>query len=365
MKKGFTTGSCAAAAAKAAVYMLLSGRKKENISIITPAEIVFDTKVCDIVMSPGKVSCAVRKDAGDDPDVTDKTLIYASVSLIENEENEVIIEGGEGVGRVTRPGLDQPVGNAAINSVPRAMIKNEVLEVMRLFDRKEAVCVEISVPDGKQLAEKTFNPRLGIEGGISIIGTSGIVEPMSSEALLATIRLELTQHREEGEKTAVVSPGNYGLSFMKNTFGYDLEKAVKCSNFIGKTIDMAAELGFEKMLICGHMGKLIKLSGGIMNTHSRESDSRMELMAASAIRCGASKEAVEGILNSFTTDEAYAFLEKEGKGRECFSYIMEKTDFYINKRAGENLKVYCIVFSDKWGLLGETKGASLLLKGDV
>ncbi len=358
MKKGFTTGSCAAAAAKAAAYMLLGGNRTDTVEIITPKGLCYSPVIEEIKISGNSVSCAVRKESGDDPDITDKILVYAKVSHAADEtgDKKVIIDGGEGVGRVTRPGLDQPVGNAAINSVPRQMIEKEVREVMELFDHNGALKVVISVPNGKELALKTFNPKLGIEGGISIIGTTGIVEPMSTKALLDTIYVRLRQLRAMGKETAVISPGNYGLEFMKNEYGYDLDEAVKCSNYIGDTIDMACELGFKKLLLCGHAGKLIKLSGGIMNTHSREADCRMELMAASALRCGVSNEVLKEILECVSTGEALEIYIREGILKECFEDIMKKAEYYLDKRAAGRIEIQCMMFSDKYGLLGQTEG---------
>lgn len=364
MKKGFTTGSCAAAAGKAAAYMLLSGNRKENIEIDTPAGIKYRPSIESIEMGKDYVSCGVRKESGDDPDITNGVLIFAKVSYCNTTEtsSRVVIEGGKGVGRVTRPGLDQPVGNAAINSVPRQMIEKEVTQVMDLFDYNGSLFVEISIPQGEELAAKTFNPRLGIEGGISIIGTTGIVEPMSTKALLDTILVELRQNRDMGMTVAVVSPGNYGLEFMRDNYNYDLDRAVKCSNYIGDTIDMAIELGFKKMLLCGHVGKLIKLSGGIMNTHSREADCRMELMAAAAIKCGASVDALNDILNCVSTEEAIEIYLREQIQDRCFEYIMEKIDFFLNKRGAGQLEIQCIMYSNKYGLLGETCRAKEFLK---
>ncbi|MCR5419250.1 MAG: cobalt-precorrin-5B (C(1))-methyltransferase CbiD [Lachnospiraceae bacterium] len=380
MKKGFTTGSCAAAAAKAAAFMLLSGQKKEQITIDTPAGIRYCPKIEQIEMTDVYVSCGVRKEAGDDPDVTDKALIVAKVSVSElsgggndasgdasgdaadDTGSRVIIDGGKGVGRVTRPGLDQPVGNAAINSVPRSMIEKEVSEVMEIFDFEGTLAVEISVPGGEELAAGTFNPRLGIEGGISVIGTSGIVEPMSTQALLDTIRVELKQKKAMGAKIAVVSPGNYGLDFMKETYDFDLDKAVKCSNFIGQTIDMAVETGFDRLLLCGHVGKLIKVSGGIMNTHSKEADCRMELLSAAAIRNGAGTDLVSEVLSCVSTEEALEILKREDLIPPCFEYIMERISFFLNKRAGGRLQAECLVYSNRFGLLGKTKEAEAFLE---
>ena len=365
MRKGFTTGSCAAAASKAAAMMLLGGTVKNKIEITTPAGIAYSPDIEDISKSDCYVKCAVRKDSGDDPDITNGSLIYAKVSYADcnsPSDERVIIDGGEGVGKVTRPGLDQPVGNAAINSVPRMMIRDEVLQVMDFYDFDGSLNVEISVPGGEEIALKTFNPRLGIEGGISIIGTTGIVEPMSTKALLDTIRVELNQIKELGQTVAVISPGNYGLDFMRDTYDFDLDRAVKCSNFIGDTIDMAVELGFEKMLLCGHIGKLVKVSGGIMNTHSREGDCRMELMAAAAVKCGGGTEALKKILDCVATEEAIEILVNENIKDECFEYITDKISFYLNKRSTDKMKVECMVYANAYGLLGKTDNAEAFLE---
>ncbi|MBE5826168.1 MAG: cobalamin biosynthesis protein CbiD [Butyrivibrio sp.] len=362
MRYGFTTGSCAAAAAKAAAFMLLSGSKKENIVIKTPKGIDFNAKILDITMEKNRVSCAVVKDGGDDPDVTTGARIYASTALFPSKERCVTIDGGEGVGRVTGPGLDQPIGNAAINSVPRSMIEAQVLEVMELFDYRGGISVIISVPGGEEIAKKTFNPRLGIEGGISIIGTSGIVEPMSMQAIKDTIRVELRQRVALGQKAIAIAPGNYGLDFMKKEYGFDLDRAVKCSNFIGDTIDMAAQLGVQKLLLVGHIGKLIKVCGGIMNTHSAEADSRMELMAASAIEAGCDLDTARNILRSLNTSEGYGYIKAAGIEKAFMENVMDRIHRHLKKRAAGRLEIECIVFSGEDGLLGKTDGAESFLR---
>ena len=168
MRYGFTTGSCAAAAAKAAAYMLLTGMVKEKITIETPKGILYHAKILDISRGENEVSCAVEKDGGDDPDITTGAWIYAKVSYEEETNSKLRIDGGACVGRVTRRGLDQPVGNAAINHVPREMIEREVKEVCQVADYTGGLKIEMSVPEGEKLAAHTFNPRLGIVGGISI-----------------------------------------------------------------------------------------------------------------------------------------------------------------------------------------------------
>lgn len=355
MRYGFTTGSCAAAAAKAAAYMLLTGIKKEEITIETPKGILYRARLLDICYNEREAVCAVEKDGGDDPDITTGAWIYAKVSY--GKEQGIVIDGGVGVGRVTRAGLDQPIGNAAINHVPREMIEKEVTEICRLTDYRGGLQVEIFVPEGENLSSKTFNPRLGIVGGISILGTSGIVEPMSNQAILDTIQVELRQRRAEGFTCLAVAPGNYGMDFMKKRYGYDLDRSVKCSNFIGDTIDMAVELGFRKMLLTGHIGKLIKVAGGIMNTHSREADCRMELLAAFAAKEGAAPEDVRKILECVNTEEAIPVLMESGKMQQVMQYAVERICFYMEKRAGGKMKTDCILYANAYGELAKSKEA--------
>lgn len=358
MRYGFTTGSCAAAASKAAAYMLLTGKRKNEITIETPKGISYTAQLVDINRNENEVSCAVKKDGGDDPDITTGAYIYAKVSYRESSGQKIEIDGGTGVGRVTKPGLDQSVGNAAINHVPRQMIEKEVMQVCRLVDYQGSLRIEISVPDGEKLAGQTFNPRLGIAGGISILGTSGIVEPMSNQAIIDTIRIELNQRRIQGFDHVAVSPGNYGLDFMKKTYGYDLDRSVKCSNFIGDTIDMAVELGFQKLLLTGHIGKLIKVAGGIMNTHSREADCRMELLAAFSVRAGVETEKVRQILDCVTTEEAVHILEDSGKLRAVMETIVKRICFYLEKRAKGKIQIDCILYANEFGELAKSKEAA-------
>ena len=385
MRYGFTTGSCAAAAAKAAAYMLLTGREKTEITIETPKGIPYTAQLVDARRGEREVSCAVQKDGGDDPDVTTGALIYARVRLgdervcredagicKEDAGNcredagsdlksiggwNIEIDGGTGVGRVTKPGLDQPVGNAAINHVPREMIRREVAEVCELTDYQGSLEVEIFVPDGERIAGQTFNPRLGITGGISILGTSGIVEPMSSQAVLDTIKVELNQRRVQGFDYVAVSPGNYGLDFVQKTYGYDLDRSVKCSNFIGDTVDMAVELGFQKLLLTGHLGKLIKIAGGIMNTHSKEADCRMELLTAFSLREQAEPWQCLKILECATTEEAVGILKESGKLQPVMEHVADRICYYLEKRAGGKLAADCILYTNELGELAKSKGA--------
>lgn len=362
MRYGFTSGSCAAAAAKAACYMLLTGNEKKEICISTPKGIDFKAKLLDIEITEGYARCCVVKDGGDDPDITSGAKIFAKVILGKaSDELKISIDGGKGVGRVSLPGLNQPIGEAAINSVPRQMIENEVRNICEFLDYKGELKVIIEVPDGEKLAKSTFNSRLGIEGGISILGTSGIVEPMSNQAILDTIKVELSQRKALGDSKIVISPGNYGQEYMKRSYGYDLNKSVKCSNFIGDTIDIVKELGFKDMLLVGHIGKLVKLSGGIMNTHSKIADLRMELLAKAAKANGAKEEQLKEVKNCISTEEAARVLEKYGLLQKSMIFVMENAMLYLKERAGKDLHIECMMYSNDLGALAESEGATSLL----
>ena len=360
LRFGYTTGSCAAAAAKAAAWMLLTGQKKEEISLITPKGVALTLPVLDITTEQNRVSCAIRKDSGDDPDVTNGTLIYAEVTA--KEEPGIAIDGGFGVGRVTKPGLDQSVGSAAINSVPRQMIRENLEEVLTISDQKCGLNVVISVPEGEVLAKKTFNPRLGIVGGISILGTTGIVEPMSEKALVDTIRVELNQRRASGSDYVLLTPGNYGCDFIRAGLALNAEQAVQTSNFIGQSLDICRELGFKGALLVGHIGKLVKIAGGMMNTHSQYGDCRMEILAAHAGSAGLSPEKIGEILQCVACDDALRILKDAGCFEKTMTGLTEKVLFHLRHRAGEDMEIGTILFSKEYGLLAQSDNAMELIE---
>ncbi len=360
LRLGYTTGSCAAAASKAAAYMLLTGRRLETVKLLTPKGIPLELPLKEISLEKEKAVCAVEKDGGDDPDVTTGALIYAEVTCVEAPGIE--IDGGVGVGRVTKPGLDQPVGNAAINSTPRRMIRENVEEVCRLTDYHGGIKVVISAPAGVELAKKTFNPRLGIQGGISILGTTGIVEPMSEQALVETIRVELRQRRAEGAEYALLTPGNYGADFLKDSLHADWKKAVLTSNFIGDSLDACREFGFRGALLVGHVGKLVKISGNMLNTHSKWGDCRVELLAAHAGAAGMGSEAIGAVLDCVSCDEALRIIREAGFWDETLKRVTSKVEFNLKHRAGEDLEIGAMLFSNVYGLLSETDNARELMK---
>lgn len=350
---GYTTGSCAAAAAKSAARMLFSKQIVSYEELKTPKGITLHLEIFDSKIEGNTASCAVKKYSGDDPDVTNGIFVYAKVSPgNQGNERKVTIDGGVGVGRITKPGLEQSIGEAAINKVPRKMIRDAVAEVMEEYEFYGEILVEISVPEGAAIAKKTFNPRLGIEGGISILGTSGIVEPMSEDALVASIFLEMNMHKNNGADYLVISPGNYGSDYLLKNYPVSPEKIVKCSNYIGEVIDTAVLQEYKGILFVSHIGKFIKVAGGIMNTHSRCADSRMEILAANALRAGASAETLKSVLEAVTTEEGLAILNQKGLLETTMKHVMEKIEYYLNNRAYGNLELACLVFSGERGELG-------------
>lgn len=359
LKSGYTTGTCATLAAKAATTMLFTKERCTSTWVMTPKGVKITVDIEDIKLSPHKVSCAVRKDSGDDPDVTNGLLIYAEVELTDTPE--IVLDGGVGVGRVTRPGLEQKIGEAAINKVPRQMIKQVVSEVLESQGYVGGIKVIISIPDGEKVAKKTFNPRLGIVGGISVIGTSGIVEPMSEKALIDTILVEMKVLKASHLDYIMITPGNYGIDFIKEKLKVDLDKAVKCSNFVGEAIDFAQDLNFKGILLIGHVGKFVKLAAGIMNTHSKQADARMEVIATHAALEGASIALLEKIMACISTDDAIKHLKEVGLLEKTMARITKRIEYYVSLRSGEDLEVGVIYFSNVHGILGKTSKVDELL----
>ncbi|MGN0618359.1 MAG: cobalt-precorrin-5B (C(1))-methyltransferase CbiD [Ruminiclostridium sp.] len=358
LRCGYTTGSCAAAAAKAAAEFLFSGSKPSFVCIDTPKGILLRLEVQEAEIGENYAKCGIKKDGGDDCDVTSGALIFARVSLI---PRGVEITGGKGVGIVTKAGLDRPVGEPAINSVPRKMITSEVLETAEKYGYSGGFRVEISVPDGEEIAKKTYNPRMGIVGGISIIGTSGIVEPMSNSALIETIRLETKMRRAERYKNLLLTLGNYSESFIQRSMPFAIEKSVKCSNFIGEAIDIALQNGFLRVLIIGHIGKLVKLGAGIMNTHSAQADGRMEVLVTCGLLAGADSELLKKLPDCATVDAALEILKSGGYMDKTLEVLAKRAEYYLNAKVKNSIEIGAVMFSDKLGVRVKTSLADRLI----
>lgn len=342
LRCGYTTGSCAAAAAKAAVKMLESSEKLDYIEIDTPAKVPLKLEVIKANISKDEASCGIIKDAGDDPDVTDGIEIFARVK--KNNKGVNSIDGGIGVGRVTSKSLFGNLGEAAINKVPREMIDSEIKSIS-----KNTYDVIIYVPMGEKIAKKTFNKNIGIEGGISIIGTKGIVYPMSDDALLKTIYMEVDMIAKlEGKEEILLVPGNYGEKLGQEI--YPGVPMVKISNFIGESLLYIYNKGFKSIKILGHIGKLSKLSIGVFNTHSKSSDTRMEAFVYYLALMGAPLEFMEKIDKLLTAEEALNICMDNGY--EQIKRDMEKGAEIRVKRyiKDDDFKVKVLTYSMERGV---------------
>ena len=358
LRCGYTTGSCAAGAAGAAAQMLLTGSIMKEITIITPKQIKLSLEITNQNLREQSASCAVIKDSGDDPDITNGTAIFAEVRL---QADDITITGGEGVGIVTKPGLDQPVGAYAINSVPRQMIAETLRNIAEAYDYHGGFSVKIFVPGGRELAKKTYNPRMGIEGGISIIGTTGIVEPMSNSALIETIRTEANMRKAQGRKILILTIGNYSEQFVRMQMPFSTDCTVTCSNFIGEAIDIGLSLEFQGIFIIGHVGKLVKLGAGIMNTHSAQADGRMDVLVTCGVMAGADLPTLRKLPDCVTVDAAFEILHQAGYLHQTCEYLVRKIDYYLTNKVKETVPIGAMLFSNQHDLLLKTRQTDELL----
>ena len=364
LRCGYTTGTCAALGAAGAARLLLTGHVPETVALRTPKGIVVEVAPLFCRRTDTGAECAIEKDGGDDVDVTTGLPVIATVELLPGC-TDIRIDGGRGVGRVTKPGLDQPVGAAAINHVPRQMIAEALRREAEAACYTGGFAVTISIQNGEEVARRTFNPHIGVEGGLSVLGTSGIVEPMSQQAILDTIQLEMNQAvlRAGTPKRLILAPGNYGLDYLHDAYpAFAAIPVVKTSNFIGDTLDMAASAGFEQVLLVGHVGKLVKVAGGIMNTHSHTADCRTELFCAHAALCGASRELCAALYAAATTDACLELLDAAGLRAPVLESLLDAIQLHLDRRAGEAFRVGAVLFSNQHGPLGATQTAKELLE---
>lgn len=374
LRKGITTGTCGAAAAKAAAALLLLGIKKESVPVHTPGGMDVNVPVFLHFQGEHKAEFMVIKDSGDDPDVTNHAEVFAAVEMLSGKQKipesafweedfpNLYLDGGEGIGRVTKKGLEQEIGQAAINRVPRTMIFQAVREICDLTEYEGRLMITVSVPAGKELAARTFNPRLGIAGGISILGTTGILEPMSEKAIVDTIEAQIRQLSAQGVKHLLVTPGNYGRGYVSDYLHMDMEDSVKCSNYIGETLDLAVSYHMEALLLVGNIGKLVKLGAGIMNTHSRTADGRCEILAVHTVLCGGSGEMAEKIMGCINTEEILALLTKWNLKEAVIKSLCKKIKEHVTGRTGDRIKVGVMLFSEHYGFLGQTEGTEEVLR---
>lgn len=388
-RRGYTTGSCATAVSKAAVYMLLTNEKIDTVNIDTPKGIYLSIPVVSSEIKKNEDTgeiysiCSVEKDGGDDIDATNGIEIFAKATWvyedeIDKSEKNFSFEGdgfcvfsGEGVGIITKKGLSVEPGRPAINPVPQKMIAKEVESVLKasgenvlndknsLDNRKKVIKITIFIPKGEEVANKTFNPRLGIVGGISIIGTSGIVEPMSDDGWKKSLSIELNMKKELGMDKIILVPGNHGESFISDRIGEN-SSVVRTSNFLGYMLMEAKRMGFKKILLAGHIGKFIKLSAGIFNTHSKVADARNEILIANLALMGASTELVRKIDSCLTTEEATDIVYENGFG-EVFDIICEKCKKRAEMHVDNEIEIEVFIFKMDKTVLGKSKNAEEML----
>ena len=353
LRKGFTTGTTATAATVAAIRTLLNQEPQETVTVhaANGKIAIFDVEQTDF--DEQQASCAIKKDGGDDQDATDGALIFATVKL--RDDNEIHLDGGKGVGRVTKEGLANKPGMPAINPTPRRVIKAAALEEL---GEKRGINIVISVPEGERIAKLTYNPRLGIVGGISILGTSGVVTPMSESSWKHSISIEMNIHRKRGDNTIVLVPGNYGEDFAKDELGIPNAKIVQMSNFVGYVLHETQRLGFTKVLIVGDLGKMIKVAGGIFSTHSKDADARAEIMVANLALMGGVPTAFLRKINQCLTTISMIKMIDEAGYQEVYQMIADKIKLRAEKLLAHrepHVEIDVVIFSRESGFLAASK----------
>ncbi|HFQ8777267.1 TPA: cobalt-precorrin-5B (C(1))-methyltransferase CbiD [Clostridioides difficile] len=393
-RRGYTTGSCATGASKAAVYMLITKNRINTINIDTPKGIPLSLKVDNINISDTFVECSIKKDGGDDIDATHTMDIYARAEIVsKNDKNKeyltlkdidglsnnsesqselykfIRVYGGIGIGVVTKKGLSVDVGKPAINPTPLKMINHEIRNLIgdnfeSILGNNKVLKITIFAPQGEAVAKKTFNPRLGIVGGISIIGTTGIVEPMSDEGWKKSLSIELQMKKEQGLDKIILVPGNHGEQFIREKLNLDIKYVVRTSNFIGYMIKEAQRIGYKKILIAGHIGKFIKISAGIFNTHSKVADARSEILVANLALMGATYEFLNKINQCLTTEEAVELINNS-EYRQVYNILSnkcrERVKQYLNEDS-DDIDVEVIIFSMDKSLLGKSDNTDDLVE---
>ncbi len=343
LRGGFTTGAAAAAGVKAALIFFSRGEIVNSVDVTALDGTILKIPVANVKVDGEKICVEVVKNSGDDPDITNGVSIFTTTKKISGDE--IIFRAGLGVGTVTKSGLQVPIGEPAINPAPRQLIKNVAAEF-----GVTALEVEISVPAGVELAKKTLNPILGIEGGISIIGTTGVLRPMSEEAFKNSLVPQIDVALAAGVDKLIFVPGKIG-EVTAQKIGFNPQAIVQTSNFIGHMLDAAADRNVEKIILCGHIGKLVKVAAGIFHTHNRIADGRLETLAAYSAAEGLAAVEVKKILDAATTEEATEIIS--ANGLNCvYKKIAARASFRAERYVFQKIHVGTILTNYAGKILG-------------
>ena len=343
LRGGYTTGASAAAGVKAALIYFLHKKIVDEVQITALDGTILKIPIAKVEQTDEKISVEVVKDSGDDPDITNGTSIFTTTKIISGDE--IIFRAGLGVGKITKAGLQLPIGEPAINPGPRQLIKNVAAE----FGVK-GLDVEISIPAGVELAKKTLNPILGVEGGISVIGSTGVLRPMSEEAFKNSLVPQIDVAKAAGYTSLIFVPGKIGETIAKN-IGLPSGAIIQTSNFIGFMLETAADKNISQIILCGHIGKLVKIAAGNFYTHNRISDARLETLAAYSAAEGLNADEVKKILSAATTEEA-AKIISDNHFEHVYKKIAERASLRAKRFVFEKIAIGTILVDYSGKILG-------------
>jgi cobalt-precorrin-5B (C1)-methyltransferase len=354
LRTGYTTGTCAAAATKAALSILVNGEKLSRVNVSLPKDKQITIDIAWIKHEVDKsVTAAVIKDGGDDPDVTNGAEVCATVSLLDTS-SKIVIDGGMGVGRVTKPGLGLEIGKAAINPTPIRMINHAIEEILnQQTHKKYGLSVIISVPKGEEIARKTDNPRLGIIGGISILGTTGIVIPYSTASFAASIRQSIDVSRAMGSDSVILTTGGRSEDFARAIYGNSIadHAYIQIGDFIGFSIKQCAIKKIKKVYVVGFVGKLTKMAMGVKQTHVKGSHVDMNFLSELASRSGANKELVQQIKLANTARHVSELIDQSGF-KVFYDTLCKEVHNHLTKYSQYHLRIKIILLDFNGKIIG-------------
>lgn len=357
LKGGYTTGACLAAGAKAGAMIMQGEDPGDRVDIVALDGTPLQIPIASVELLAHGVKVEIIKDAGDDPDITNGTSVFITFSFLTQEQlqpvygqsilyKQILFEAGQGIGHATKPGLSLAVGEPAINPGPRQLVYNSIKDIIG----DKACLVRVEIPAGTELATKTLNPVLGIEGGISVIGTTGVLRPMSEEAFKNSLVPQIEVAKAAGFTTQIFVPGKIGER-IATSWRLPTEAMVQTSNFIGFMLEAGADHGLERILLFGHIGKLAKVAAGVFHTHNRVGDARLEVLAAYSAAQGMPAEGVQRILQAVTTEEALPVIEEYGL-QSVYQVIAARASYRAERLLFNRLQVGTVLVTLQGKLLG-------------